>query len=167
MPNATNGSEPRQTGEIPGGPLLPDQCGPSHLAATQGAAGDPPELAAYFLAKFGEENGLDLHFAPSAFDVLCRCAFPGNVRELENCVRRTAALAAATEIQDNARSLWREQSIEKLRSDDYSGWAIRQLASSMPLTQILPSTTAVGKDRNWAPSQGPPVQNPDCALNFA
>jgi Nif-specific regulatory protein len=129
--------------------------------------GDPPELAAYFLAKFGEENGLDLHFAPSAFDVLCRCAFPGNVRELENCVRRTAALAAATEIQDNARSLWREQSIEKLRSNDYSGWAIRRLASSMPLTQILPSTTAVGKDRNWAPSQGPPVQNPDCALNFA
>jgi Nif-specific regulatory protein len=61
--------------------------------------GDIPELAAHFLEKFGEENGLDLHFASTALNVLTHCAFPGNVRELENCVRRTAALAAGAEIQ--------------------------------------------------------------------
>jgi Nif-specific regulatory protein len=54
---------------------------------------DIPELAVHFLQKFCEENGRKLLFAPDALEVLSRCNFPGNVRELENCVTRTAAMA--------------------------------------------------------------------------
>ncbi|MFG1301318.1 nif-specific transcriptional activator NifA [Xanthobacter sp. V3C-3] len=55
--------------------------------------GDIPLLANEFLERFNRENGRDLAFDPDAMEVLMGCGFPGNVRELENCVQRTATLA--------------------------------------------------------------------------
>ena len=51
-------------------------------------------LAELFLDRFNEQNGTELSFAADAFDTLCSCKFPGNVRELENCVNRAAALSS-------------------------------------------------------------------------
>lgn len=60
--------------------------------------GDIPLLAAQFLKNFNTENDHTLTFAPEAIEVLMNCEFPGNIRELENCVQRTAVLATGPSI---------------------------------------------------------------------
>ncbi len=59
---------------------------------------DIPLLAARFLKNFNNENGRALVFDSSAIEFLMNCEFPGNVRELENCVQRTATLAQGSSI---------------------------------------------------------------------
>ncbi|MBY3252275.1 nif-specific transcriptional activator NifA [Rhizobium laguerreae] len=60
--------------------------------------GDILLLAQVFLEKFNKANDRNFCFTPSAKDVLSKCAFPGNVRELDNCVQRTATLASSNTI---------------------------------------------------------------------
>jgi Nif-specific regulatory protein len=62
---------------------------------------DIPLLAAEFLKRFNKENERSLAFDAGAVDVMKACRFPGNVRELDNCIQRTATLADGPSIGAN------------------------------------------------------------------
>lgn len=74
---------------------------PIFLPPLRERTGDIPLLAGAFLDRFNKENGRALHLAQGGVDLLCKCYFPGNVRELENCIQRTATLARRDVIDRN------------------------------------------------------------------
>ncbi|MFG1478770.1 nif-specific transcriptional activator NifA [Xanthobacter sp. V4C-4] len=71
---------------------------PVRLPALRDRPGDIPVLARHVLQRFNAENHLRLKLGADALELLRACSFPGNVRELENCIRRTAILAPGPQI---------------------------------------------------------------------
>jgi DNA-binding NtrC family response regulator len=64
---------------------------------------DIPELAAEFARRYAERfHAGEVRLAPELVEKLSRAAWPGNVRQLENCVARLVALAGAAEIGPEA-----------------------------------------------------------------
>ena len=61
---------------------------------------DIPELARHFLSAFNCENERNLRFSEPALRVISSCNFPGNVRELENCVYRAATMTRGDQIDN-------------------------------------------------------------------
>ncbi|WP_041795724.1 nif-specific transcriptional activator NifA [Pararhodospirillum photometricum] len=82
---------------------------PIFLPALRERREDVPLLAQFFLDKYNEENARSLRFSEAALDVMGHCSFPGNVRELENCVYRAATLAQQDVIQDFGLSCRHDQ----------------------------------------------------------
>ena len=73
---------------------------PVFLPPLRERKGDFPVLAKEFLRRFNKEHGTDLVLTDPALGVMNECFFPGNIRELENCLDRTATLARGSRITD-------------------------------------------------------------------
>ncbi|TVR98079.1 MAG: nif-specific transcriptional activator NifA [Rhodospirillales bacterium] len=73
---------------------------PVFIPALRERPDDIPLLAEHFLNAFNRENDRNLRFAADALKVVSGCNFPGNVRELENCIYRVATLTRGDLIQD-------------------------------------------------------------------
>ena len=64
-----------------------------HVPALRERSSDIPELAAYFLRRLARASNIAVpRLDDSALQALCRYAFPGNVRELENILERAMTL---------------------------------------------------------------------------
>jgi Nif-specific regulatory protein len=73
---------------------------PIFIPALRERPKDIPLLAEHFLHIFNRDNVRELRFSERAIAILASCSFPGNVRELENCVQRVATLTQGEVIDD-------------------------------------------------------------------
>ena len=64
------------------------------LPPLRARAGDIELLTAHFLLRFGDSSKLPLHLTREARAALSSYDFPGNVRELENALRRAVAVSS-------------------------------------------------------------------------
>ncbi len=64
------------------------------LPPLRARAGDIELLTAHFLQRFGDSSKLPLHLTREARAALSSYDFPGNVRELENALRRAVAVSS-------------------------------------------------------------------------
>ena len=75
-----------------------------HLPALRERRADIPQLVRHFARQFSQtfNEGHDLPVSPEAMDALMRYDWPGNIRELENCMERAVALGnrQSVELQD-------------------------------------------------------------------
>ena len=103
---------------------------------------DIPLLATEFLKNFNKENDRELAFEPHALELLKACSFPGNVRELENCVRRTATLAMGPAILDADFACHHDECLSSILWKGHAEPAPERPRPEIPL-QVLPRKAPV------------------------
>jgi Nif-specific regulatory protein len=129
-------------------------------------------LAREFLRRFNKEHGLSLTLSQRATDVLSSCDFPGNVRELESCIRRTAALAKSSIIvaedfacsNDSCLSMVLGKSLNDGRMHKKGYFELPILKSSA--THAAPPRNAVELPRSAFEKNGQPSQQTETVDAF-
>jgi Nif-specific regulatory protein len=118
---------------------------------------DIPQLAGEFLKRFNAENGRALSLDASALEVLMGCGFPGNVRELENCVQRTATLAHGPSIVMDDFACRKNECLSAMLWKGHSEIAPPRLRPAVSLP-VLPRTAAAGAE-DTSSSSGPAAES--------
>jgi len=123
---------------------------------------DIPLLANEFLKNFNTENGRALSFDRHAIEVLMGCGFPGNVRELENCVQRTATLAPGPEIVRNDFACCHSQCLSAMLWNGTSESTQQRSLPIVPLS-VLPAAAQRERAREIPTSVEPAAPGSDVA----
>jgi Nif-specific regulatory protein len=71
---------------------------PIRLPPLRARQGDVPILARFFLNSANQEYGRNLSFAQGALEMLDGYPWPGNIRQLENLVKRAVLMSTETQI---------------------------------------------------------------------
>ncbi|UTD26224.1 nif-specific transcriptional activator NifA [Bradyrhizobium sp. WD16] len=119
--------------------------------------GDIPLLAREFLRRFNADNERSLSFDPGAIEVLMGCGFPGNVRELENCIQRTATLAHGPSIANDDFACRRNECLSALLWKGHAELAPQRLRPVVSLPVLPLSAGSSGAAENKAPGAAPAV----------
>jgi Nif-specific regulatory protein len=137
---------------------------PLMLPSLRERKGDIPLLAQTFLGRFNKENSRNLTLAPGAMEVLKTCYFPGNVRELENCVFRTATLASGAAIVEDDFACRHDQCLSALLWKANPGSLPQRPAPQLPLP-ILPASAEAAAGRTTArPAPAEPAADAAASL---
>jgi Nif-specific regulatory protein len=118
---------------------------------------DIPILACEFLSRFNSENDRNLSFGAGAMDVLTSCYFPGNVRELENCVRRTATLAPGAAIVRNDFACLHNQCLSAMLWNGNCPPAVRSMPQQIPHSVYSPGPLTGNGAHRGSPGGFPPA----------
>jgi Nif-specific regulatory protein len=125
---------------------------PIFLPALRERPEDIAPLANEFLGRFNTENGTAIRLTKPALDVLTGCLFPGNVRELENCVRRTATFANQPAIAEEDFACRRDECVSALLWNHSRAAAI---PGRIPLPIARAATTGAAPVRQSVPPTAP------------
>ncbi len=131
--------------------------------------GDIPRLAEEFLERFNRQNNRQLSFGRASLDLISRCYFPGNVRELENCVQRTATLTRSQTIGPNDFACSTGQCLSALLwkgNGKTQSNAIDALAGGHVLPGGMPAPLSRGHDAGSIPGgKACDPDDPTCPAN--
>jgi Nif-specific regulatory protein len=119
---------------------------------------DIPLLANEFLKRFNSDNDRTLAFDARAMEVLLACGFPGNVRELENCIQRTATLAPGPSIVMDDFACRHNQCLSAMLWRGRADLLPQRLLPEIPLP-MAPATPAVERSRTVLAEARSPVES--------
>ena len=107
-------------GKFRRGPVLPAERDPHRVAAVARADGRHPGAgASHFTQKFARP-GQHRRVTPEAMEVLLKCPWPGNVRQLENAIERACVTAARR--RHSPKNLPADVGTERTEPASISGW---------------------------------------------
>ncbi len=107
---------------------------PIRLPSLRERSGDVAVLSAYFLQRANDEYGRELRFAGGAMERLAAYHWPGNIRQLENLVKRAVLLSTEQRISVGL--------IDDILAEERGV----QAQSQPPASRPVPSTPAASPD---------------------